>query len=406
MATDKNDTNGAAAPRRPMTVSSSAARAHLEAAAGPEKGQTFRVAPGATVLGRDATCEVVLSETAISRQHARIERRGEAWVFVNLSANGSRLNKKPVDEAELADGDEIRLGAKTRLVFVIEEVIPVAGGRPQFRARATAKDEAEESAEAAEAEEAKPSLFRRGRKGLFIAVAAALPTLLFMGAIVYQILAPSGPTTGRAEIPILGLEDTIIPEAGAKALRIVGEETPEGIWVETEMDERRLIPAADLRAGKARRLPGIRKALDVKYLEADRAPAGYPYTVEKRNDGVAEQYKKDGLEKYVVSDLPGKEAALFGAVRSFQKALGYYGSRGFFAGDPAAERIRQEAVEKLIRKVHDNYTKAILYERAGDYRRAWETYQLIQKLVPDENNPVFDNVSRRMTAIRRNIKLK
>jgi len=404
MATDKNDTNGAS-PRRPMTVTSSAARAHLEATAGPEKGQSFRVAPGATVLGRDATCEVVLSETAISRQHARIERRGEAWVFVNLSTNGSRLNKKPVDEAELADGDEIRIGAKTRLVFVVEEVIPVAGGRPQFRARATAKDEAEEPAEAAETKEAKPSLFRRGRKGILIAVAAALPTLLFMGAIVYQILVGSGPTTGRVEVPILGLEDTVVPAAGAKALRIVGE-APEGIWVETELDERRLIPIEDLRAGKARRLSGIRKALDVKYLEADRAPAGYPYTVEKRNDGVAEQYKKDGLEKYVVSDLPGKEAALFGAVRSFQRALGYYGSRGFFAGDPASERIRQEAVEKLVKKVHDSYTKAILYERAGDYRRAWETYQLLQKLVPDENNPIFDNVSRRMTAIRRNIKLK
>ncbi|MBE3069093.1 MAG: FHA domain-containing protein, partial [Planctomycetes bacterium] len=202
MATDKSDTGGAAPSRRPMTVTSSAARAHLEATAGPEKGQTFRVAPGATVLGRDASCEVALSETAISRQHARIERRGEAWVFVNLSANGSQLNKKPVEEAELADGDEIRIGAKTRLVFVVEEVIPVAGGRPQFRARATAKDEAEESAEAAEAEEAKPSLFRRGRKSIFIVVAAAVPTLLFMGAIVYQIVSPARTTTGRAEIPI------------------------------------------------------------------------------------------------------------------------------------------------------------------------------------------------------------
>ena len=392
-------------PRRPMTTSSTAVRASLEAVAGPEKGQTFRIAPGVTVIGRDASCDVALSETAISRQHARIERRTDSWVFVNLSSNGSKVNKKPAEEVVLADGDEIRIGAATRLVFTVEEVATMPGGRPQFRSRALAREEKEEGKPPSEAEEDKPSLFRRGRKGLFIALLAAIPMLLLVAGIVYKITTSGGVASSRGEIPILGIEDTIVPQPGAKPLRIVGE-APEGVWVETELDERKLIPLEDLRSGKARRLPGIRKALDIKYMEQDKAPAGYRHTVEKQNDALAERYKKEGIDKYLVSDLPGKEAYLLGAVRLFQMSLGYYGTRGFFAGDPAAERVRQEALAKLIKKVHDNYTKAILYEKAGDYRQAWETYRLLMKLVPEEDNPIFDNVSRRMSAIRKQVKLK
>ena len=130
------DNGKAASPPRPVNpVVSTLARARLECIAGPQKGQTLRVAPSVTIIGRDPSCDIVLSETAISRQHCRIDRRADQWVLKNLSANGTLLNKKPVDEAALSDGDEIRLGAKTRLLFVVESVPLSSTGRPQFRRR-------------------------------------------------------------------------------------------------------------------------------------------------------------------------------------------------------------------------------------------------------------------------------
>ena len=144
---------------------SAAARAHLESIAGPEKGQTFRVAPGTTLIGRDPSCDVALSESAVSRQHARIEHRGDQWTLRNLSPNGTRLNKKPIDEAVLSDGDVIRVGAKTRLRFLVETVAVSPTGRPQFRPRTMEAQGEETGGEPEGKGEAKPPLFQR-HKGL------------------------------------------------------------------------------------------------------------------------------------------------------------------------------------------------------------------------------------------------
>ena len=149
MASDNGTNENLPAQRPQMSVTTTGARAHLECAAGPEKGQAFRVAPSVTVIGRDPSCDVVLSETAISRQHCRIERTGENWVLRNLSSNGTRIKRKTIDEYVLSDGDEIRIGADTRLEFVVEQVGRTQTGRPQFRPR-TAEGESEPSEEQAQ----------------------------------------------------------------------------------------------------------------------------------------------------------------------------------------------------------------------------------------------------------------
>ena len=144
MPPDESDARKLPAARPSMSAAAMAARAHLECVAGPDRGQTYRVAPSATLLGRDESCDVPLTETSISRQHARIDRSSDGWIVRNLSSNGTRVNKKPVDEAALSDGDTIYLGAKTRLRFVIETVSVSPTGRPQFRARMLATAESEE----------------------------------------------------------------------------------------------------------------------------------------------------------------------------------------------------------------------------------------------------------------------
>lgn len=62
-------------------------------------------------LGRSHACDVVLDSDAVSRQHARIERRGDVFVLEDLgSRNKTYLNGNLVTAAiELADNDIIRI---------------------------------------------------------------------------------------------------------------------------------------------------------------------------------------------------------------------------------------------------------------------------------------------------------
>lgn len=61
---------------------------------------------------------MVLEDSTVSRQHARIDRKGGHYVVKDVgSLNGTYVNRSPVNrEAVLNDGDEIRIGI-FRLVF-------------------------------------------------------------------------------------------------------------------------------------------------------------------------------------------------------------------------------------------------------------------------------------------------
>jgi len=390
--------NGKSPPAaRPVNVAASTlAKAHLECMAGPEKGQTLRVAPSTTTIGRDPACDIVLSETAISRHHCRIERRAEQWFLRNLSSNGTILNKKPADDVALADRDEIRIGAKTRLRFVVESVTLSSTGRPQFRRRTGAPEEGEAGDEAAEEpQEDKPSLFQR-RKGVFIGLGIYLVAMVVVAAVVgyYKYIGPEKVSGG---VPIMGMDDAIRPESGTRPLRIVKEDA-QGVYVE-DLTGPRLIPKADLESGKAVRIIGIRKALDVKFLEAKKAP-GSPFTIEEVNPTVGKQCEKQALELYRVRNLPDKQAALFGAVRLFQKALAYDGGRGYFE-DSSVDKVYRQALEELIQTIARLYGNAVGPEEKADPKRALATYSQILNMVPDTDNPIFRNVARRKEELKR-----
>jgi|GEM_PF-1564016 len=402
MPPEKDNGKIPAAPRPTNPVlATTLARARLECTAGPEKGQTFRVAPGMTTVGRDPSCDVILTETVVSRQHFRIDRRADQWVLRNLSSNGTLLNKKPVDEAALGDGDDIRIGSKTRFRFVVESVALSSTGRPQFRRRTGAPEEAEaagEEAQAAAAEEGKPSLFKR-RRGLFIGLAAYLALMVIAGGIAayYKWIGPG--KTAAHEVAVMGLDDAVRPAPGERPLRIVGEDQ-QGIRAEDERGQPVLVPAADLESGKARRITGIRKAVDVKYLEAKNAQRGYLFTIEEANPVVGKQCEKQALDLYRLRYLPGKEASLYGAVRLFQKALAYNGGRGYFE-DPAVDKVYREALKELIETVDRHYRSAVIHEQAGTYKKASETYKHVLSIFPERENPIFGNVAQRLEDLKR-----
>ncbi|MGE5048595.1 MAG: FHA domain-containing protein [Deltaproteobacteria bacterium] len=86
--------------------------------AGPGKGAELALGHGVATLGRGAENALVIADISVSRRHARIEQRAEAWVVIDEgSGNGTRVNGTPVREQRLRDGDEIAVGG-TRVRFL------------------------------------------------------------------------------------------------------------------------------------------------------------------------------------------------------------------------------------------------------------------------------------------------
>jgi hypothetical protein len=73
--------------------------------------KTIEVVEESVILGRDASAQVVVKDRSVSRKHALIERRGDAWFVIDQnSSNGTYLDDKRVTEAPLVNGQKLRLG--------------------------------------------------------------------------------------------------------------------------------------------------------------------------------------------------------------------------------------------------------------------------------------------------------
>jgi hypothetical protein len=69
-------------------------------------------------IGRDAACDLVLSDMTVSRSHAGLRREAGDWLLTDEgSTNGTRLNGWRVTEpVPLRAGDEVMFGALTMVV--------------------------------------------------------------------------------------------------------------------------------------------------------------------------------------------------------------------------------------------------------------------------------------------------
>jgi penicillin-binding protein 1A len=85
----------------------------------------FPLDGAAVEVGRDETAPLRIDEPLVSRRHARIEKRGDAWFVVDLdSTNFTRVNGRRIRrEHELEDGDEVQF-ARARCVFRTDGVKP------------------------------------------------------------------------------------------------------------------------------------------------------------------------------------------------------------------------------------------------------------------------------------------
>lgn len=79
---------------------------------GPLQGNFFPIPPIGVRIGRDAaSCQLVLAESTVSREHAVITRDGTTVRIRNLSAtNPTYVNDRAITDAELKDGDRIKIG--------------------------------------------------------------------------------------------------------------------------------------------------------------------------------------------------------------------------------------------------------------------------------------------------------
>jgi hypothetical protein len=85
---------------------------------GGRSGETFPLGSDRTTVGRSPECEIFLDDVTVSRKHAVLVKSGDAFTLEDEgSLNGTFVNKKRVETAELEDGDEIQIG-KYRLTYL------------------------------------------------------------------------------------------------------------------------------------------------------------------------------------------------------------------------------------------------------------------------------------------------
>ncbi len=84
---------------------------------GGRAGETFHP-ERETTIGRSPDCGIFLDDVTVSRKHAvLVERDGGFFIEDQGSLNGTFVNRKRVESAQLEDGDELQIG-KYRLTFL------------------------------------------------------------------------------------------------------------------------------------------------------------------------------------------------------------------------------------------------------------------------------------------------
>jgi len=83
---------------------------------GGRSGEMFPL-EGETTVGRSPECGIFLDDVTVSRKHAVLRGRdGSFFIEDQGSLNGTFVNRKRVESAQLDDGDEVQVG-KYRLTY-------------------------------------------------------------------------------------------------------------------------------------------------------------------------------------------------------------------------------------------------------------------------------------------------
>jgi hypothetical protein len=85
---------------------------------GGRTGETFHPEGERTTIGRSPDCGIFLDDVTVSRRHAVLLRRDTGFYIEDQgSLNGTFLNRRRIESAQISDGDELQIG-KYRMTFL------------------------------------------------------------------------------------------------------------------------------------------------------------------------------------------------------------------------------------------------------------------------------------------------
>ena len=86
---------------------------------GGRAGESFVPAGERTLIGRSPDCDVFLDDVTVSRRHAELLAEGGRYTIRDLgSLNGTFVNRRRIESAQLEDDDEVQIG-KYRMTFLL-----------------------------------------------------------------------------------------------------------------------------------------------------------------------------------------------------------------------------------------------------------------------------------------------
>jgi len=323
----------------PAPPTPSLLRAILEVPGGPDKGQSHELTRMITLIGRDASCDIVFKEESISREHGQFEQHQNEWIYTNLSDNATWINHKRVERLVLKDGDLIEIGAETRMKFHLREPEQVeVASVPRRRTRVRGNEAAEEE----KSQEAPRPTVATAAEGLLKRRKLLVVLGVYLAAIIAVVVI----------LKVKGRGDGGMPTG------------PVETW--ENYDE-------------------IERALDLTFPE-------YQYNLVMANRRLEEA--KQFRQNWPYGD-PGN---LYRAIQAYQESY-YY--RGQAWQDFRDEREFVNAKTTLRDTVWKLYRDARLEEYNQRYNSARRCYIEIQRHVPDEKNPIFKHVQQRILALKR-----
>jgi len=103
----------------------------LQVESGPAAGSRFPIYKEIITIGRLENNDVCLEDPLISKHHARVISRGDAYLIEDLgSSNGTIVNGQKVSAHVLSDGEVIYLGNTTLTFWSGAEVVEKVAGVP------------------------------------------------------------------------------------------------------------------------------------------------------------------------------------------------------------------------------------------------------------------------------------
>ena len=117
-ATADQDDRASLAPADAAAVDAlPAGSALLVVQRGPGAGSRYLLDTDLSTVGRHPESDIFLDDITVSRRHVEFRREGKTFRVHDVgSLNGTYVNGDRVDDAELQNGDEVRIG-KFRLIF-------------------------------------------------------------------------------------------------------------------------------------------------------------------------------------------------------------------------------------------------------------------------------------------------